>query len=258
MNEYIDESEPVDQPPEPVPMAQQLDDEEILYRYRIEKELMSIVSSGDRQRLKGFLKQRADARDFYSRMPENPMRIEKNLTIIINTILRLSAEKGGLAPGELHRLSETYALEIEKCRDRGELAGLRIRMIYNYCDAVYHITGGSRSAEVVKSIQYINRNLGNRITLKQLGDECGRNPVYLSRLFKKECRITVSEFIRNRRVYEAKRYLSRTQESITAIALLTGFEDPNYFSRTFTRVTGISPTRYRRENSGLENEGIPG
>ncbi|MFL6577972.1 MAG: helix-turn-helix domain-containing protein [Povalibacter sp.] len=60
---------------------------------------------------------------------------------------------------------------------------------------------------------------------------------------------TPLELLNTRRLLEAKRCLLYTNMSVGVIAEYCGFEDPAYFSRFFTRATGKSPLRYRKDQS---------
>ena len=59
--------------------------------------------------------------------------------------------------------------------------------------------------------------------------------------------LSAGKFIRAIRLKQAEELLADPERSITAIALDTGFNDPDYFSRVFRQEFGISPTDYRKE-----------
>ncbi len=48
------------------------------------------------------------------------------------------------------------------------------------------------------------------------------------------------------RIELSKNHLMNSTNSIAEIAITTGFDDPNYYSRVFTKMIGISPTEFRR------------
>jgi AraC-like DNA-binding protein len=57
---------------------------------------------------------------------------------------------------------------------------------------------------------------------------------------------TYPALVRSVRLREAARYLTMSDHSITEIALLVGYDDPNYLSRQFAVEYGVSPRAYRR------------
>lgn len=72
-------------------------------------------------------------------------------------------------------------------------------------------------------------------------------PARLNAACKARAGRTATEFLHDRLVVEAKRYLIYTESSVAQVAHLTGFEDPAYFNRFFTRRVGCSPGAFRRQ-----------
>ncbi len=58
---------------------------------------------------------------------------------------------------------------------------------------------------------------------------------------------TASELLYERLIIEAKRYLIYTESNVAQVAHLTGFDDPAYFNRFFTRRAGMSPGAFRKQ-----------
>tara|TARA_B100000809_G_scaffold266153_1_gene327573 strand:+ start:1829 stop:2686 length:858 start_codon:yes stop_codon:yes gene_type:complete len=72
---------------------------------------------------------------------------------------------------------------------------------------------------------------------------------YLSRLVNEVYGKSVSEFINERVVLEAKRIIRLSSKSIKEISFELGFEDPSYFSRFFKKHVQLTPVQYRKELS---------
>ncbi|MBS0249389.1 MAG: helix-turn-helix domain-containing protein [Proteobacteria bacterium] len=70
-------------------------------------------------------------------------------------------------------------------------------------------------------------------------------PTHLSRLTREAFGCPASHMIRDRVVREARRQLVYTNTSVSNIAYALGFNDPAYFTRTFTVATGLSPSEFR-------------
>ncbi len=75
----------------------------------------------------------------------------------------------------------------------------------------------------------------------------GISPKSLTKHFLKIGARTPSDFIKDRIITEAKRYLLYSTETIKYIAFDLGFNDPAYFSRFFTKATGYSPKQFQKE-----------
>lgn len=77
-------------------------------------------------------------------------------------------------------------------------------------------------------------------------DRVNLSPGYFGELIKKETGLTAKEIITNHVIAVAKHRLTVTNDDISEIAYGLGFEYPAHFTRLFKRVTGQSPTLYRR------------
>lgn len=96
-------------------------------------------------------------------------------------------------------------------------------------------------------LYYIYNHYHEKITSEILARLCYMNESHFCRFFKKNFGKAPLSYINEYRIEKACDLLLSTTKSITEIALSTGFEDINYFSRTFKKVKGISPTQFRRE-----------
>ena len=71
---------------------------------------------------------------------------------------------------------------------------------------------------------------------------------YMSHLFSKKTGISLSNYIRDERMREVKRLLTRTEYSLQQIADRTGFSSLSYFHSTFRACCGMTPQQYRKSN----------
>jgi YesN/AraC family two-component response regulator len=100
--------------------------------------------------------------------------------------------------------------------------------------------------EVMERIQnYIQQNLSTTITPPQLAAMGHISKSYLHRLFKKHLQTTPVHYINQIRISAAQSLLLDTTYSIRDIAQSVGFEDVNYFSRVFKRLTGTTPSKFK-------------
>lgn len=101
----------------------------------------------------------------------------------------------------------------------------------------------------VKSIKsYIDLHFTEDITLDSLAEFFFINKFYISREFKKYYKITVFQYIMDKRMQLAKKLLIQTKKSIEEIAIESGFHGQNYFSRRFKMYEGISCLAYRKKH----------
>ncbi len=93
--------------------------------------------------------------------------------------------------------------------------------------------------------RYIDGALSEPLTLEILGQVACMSTCHFSRVFKQEMGVSVTYYIKLRRVEEACRLLDETGESLTRIALSVGYSY-SHFIQAFRDVTGVTPKGYRR------------
>ncbi|WP_251527504.1 helix-turn-helix domain-containing protein [Metabacillus litoralis] len=216
----------------------------IEFRYHYEKKLMNAITKGDKEEIARISKETNSVLNLSDRIPESPIRSAKNLLLVLNTLCRFAAEKGGIHPIHIHNVSEKFALLIERAPNLPHLKKLGVVMIHEYCDVVNQFSTRNYSPIVKKAVNYIELNLEESLTLKEISAIIHVNPSHLSRKFKNETKMNMIDYINQKRVEEAKLYLQRGNSSITEIAFMVGFNDLNYFSRVFKKFTSLTPSQY--------------
>ena len=109
------------------------------------------------------------------------------------------------------------------------------------------VGGQMRSKEVVRAADYILSHYAEDISLEDVAQMVGKSRNYFSSIFKKEMGLSFVDFITQVRVQEAKRMLQTTNDMTYEIAERVGFGDYKYFSKVFKRITGHSPSHYRKQ-----------
>ena len=94
--------------------------------------------------------------------------------------------------------------------------------------------------------KYIDEHISESLTREELGKAFYLNPDYLARIFKNEEGVSLTAYIRNRRIKIAQRLLKETNRTIDDISQAVGYSYNTYFFNIFKDVTGISPLQYRK------------
>nr|WP_070990032.1 response regulator transcription factor [Halofilum ochraceum] len=94
-------------------------------------------------------------------------------------------------------------------------------------------------------LAHIDRNLHNKILQREVAAISGLSPFQFSRSFKRHFEMTFQEYVLRRRINEAMRLLHHPGVSISDVCYNVGFRDPSYFTRTFHRYVGSTPSAYR-------------
>ncbi|WP_026657654.1 response regulator transcription factor [Butyrivibrio sp. AC2005] len=103
---------------------------------------------------------------------------------------------------------------------------------------------------IEKAEEYIEKHLSEKIYVENLAKIAYMNEQYFMRVFKKRTQKSVTEYITDKRMQLAAQLLRDTDKSISFIADAVGITDDAYFSRSFKKHSGISPTEYRNRFSG--------
>jgi AraC family transcriptional regulator len=93
--------------------------------------------------------------------------------------------------------------------------------------------------------EMLHERFSERLTLSHIAESVGVHPAYLAWAFRRHHRCSVGEYVRRLRIEFACRELSRTAAPLVDIALTAGFAHQAHFSRTFKRLTGLTPAQYR-------------
>ena len=103
-------------------------------------------------------------------------------------------------------------------------------------------------------MNFIGDNLDRALTVDSIAQHVQLSKTQLSALFKDYTGSTLISWREERRVARATQLLAQTTLQIQEIAQQVGYEDPLYFSRTFSKLVGCSPRRYRQVRSHRANE----
>lgn len=88
------------------------------------------------------------------------------------------------------------------------------------------------------------------LSLESVADRCGVNPAYLSSRFREATGTNFMHFLTNLRLDHACRLLNDRNLTVKEISYMTGYRDPNYFSRLFRARLKLSPSEYRNQKRG--------
>lgn len=95
------------------------------------------------------------------------------------------------------------------------------------------------------SIAYINKHIRDSITVEDIANHIGYSKFYFCRRFKEITGHTVATYINMQKIKYAQRMLQETDGNINEIAFRCGFKSVAYFSTTFKKYTGISPSQVK-------------
>jgi len=101
--------------------------------------------------------------------------------------------------------------------------------------------------KIQQAVRYVNDNYRTDIRLDAVAGEAGMSASHFSRIFRKVMGLSYQGYLNSCRITKAKNLLRTSPWSITEIATSIGFADSTGFGRIFKKLTGQTPSAYRRQ-----------
>ncbi|SCB71501.1 helix-turn-helix domain-containing protein [Bacillus mycoides] len=222
----------------------------IHHDFATEKKFFKWIGNGDKKEmLKHYCA--LDQSTFGILSLTSEVRNRKYFSISMITLACRYAIEGGLPSEIAYALSDLYIQSLDKLNNLKDINRLLEEVLCAYADYVNEYRTKKYSQTILACQNYITRNLYQEISLKDLADHIHMHPNYLSTLFKKEVGISLSIYIQQEKIEEAKRLLALTAHSLTDIYSLLNFADQSYFTRVFKKNTGYTPKLFRQKHSIL-------
>ncbi|EFM10644.1 two component transcriptional regulator, AraC family [Paenibacillus curdlanolyticus YK9] len=96
-----------------------------------------------------------------------------------------------------------------------------------------------------RAIAYILERFTEELSLEDVAEYVHLNPFYFSKVFKQHVGENFIDYLTGLRIDKAKRLIEDKQLILKEVCYQVGYKDPNYFSRVFKKVTGVTPSEYR-------------
>lgn len=102
---------------------------------------------------------------------------------------------------------------------------------------------------IIRVLEYIRTHYAEPISTRSIAQEFGYNPVYLERLFQKSMGNSITGYINQTRIDASRNLLLNSIRSLDSISATCGFSDTKYYMRVFKKLTGMTPTQYKKSLS---------
>lgn len=235
--------------------------QEIHGTYQFENTLLSFIRDGEVDKLRDFLLQAARTTDFREgTLADTPLRQAKNLFLgLVVMVGKIGAIGGGMDVEETYRLIDLYNQECEKAPSVDAVKLLQYNMVLDFTERVAQCRMPQNiardisrdvSREIFSCMQFIQNHTNFSIGIDDVAKHIGRSRTWLTKNFRQECGITVTEFITQSKVRDAKRLLRYSDKSLGEISNYLCFSSQAYFQTVFKRGAGITPKEYRQRHAG--------
>ena len=216
--------------------------------YLTENLLMDMVATGDIVSLNEWLKKPTTVQPIA--YAADPVRQQKNTIISTITLASRNAIKGGLEYTEAIKLANDFICKAELLQTPEEILNLQYHVIKTFTEKVSLLKYGKVESKLLMDVaNYIQQNLSSSITVEDIAKSLYLSRPYLSKKFKNDTGISVTEFIHRQKIEEAKRLLKYTDKSLLSISIYLSFSSQSHFTNMFKKMTGQLPKDYREQFS---------
>lgn len=215
----------------------------------LERNILSFVKYGQLNELNDFLNKHILITDYKLDITDSNARIqmERNYILGANMLISHAAMEGGLDYALGMQMSSEYIDLIQSARTETDLSSLFVQLSRDYTRRVAQLQKLASNSPLIRQInRYIHSHLYEKITPTSIACELNRNCTYLCTCFKKETGKTISNYIQECKIDEAKRLLEFSSLSVIEISELLCFTNASYFCKIFKKWSGVSPAQFRR------------
>jgi AraC family transcriptional regulator len=118
---------------------------------------------------------------------------------------------------------------------------------YSAASAIFeNSTGGLAPSVLRRSIEFIQTHLAGNLRLSDLAREAKISTSHLIRSFRQSTGKTPYQYLLHQRIERARSLMRDHRTPLTEVALASGFADQHHLARVFRRITGVTPSSYRR------------
>lgn len=184
------------------------------------------------------------------RMAQDGLRQVRNMGICTAALSSRAAIRGGLNPQDAFLASDLYIQKLELVTDPAAIERLIQEMMIAYAQRVERLRGPQAGQDRFFRLcaQYVSQNIFTTIRAEQMARELGYTRAYLCTRFKQETGISLTRYVQQEKVAEAKHLLRFTDQELGDIAALLDFSSQSHFQTVFKQVTGETPMAYRRSS----------
>lgn len=154
---------------------------------------------------------------------------------------------------ELNASRAPIRYEMLNCYDRiakaesiDEMSAYVRNVVYDMINGIQQADASRLSDLMLRVQEYLREHIYEDVSLVTVAHVFFISPIYLSRRFKKECRMLYVDYMASLKMETARKLLEDPELKIYEVANKLGYKDVRYFSQVFREKWGVSPSEYRR------------
>lgn len=211
------------------------------YFYTKEKELLAKVRLGNVSEVKGLLN---DLLGYVLFSQGGNLEAVRIRAIELTTLLSRVAIDGGAETDSVYQINNKLLPDLYRQQDLDELCLLLQEVAEHFMAAMFY-EKDKGNPYVRKALRYIADHYSEHLTISQVSEDVQLSSGYFSTLFSQVVGMSFREYLCNVRIEASKQLLLSTDYSLADIAVAVGFPDQSYYCKTFKRITGLTPGKFR-------------
>lgn len=172
--------------------------------------------------------------------------------VTFTTLCVRAAIEGGLTPEMAYTCGDAYIQSLMNCKNLAEVGNINHTMYEDFIQRVHSTrNNASLSPAVQTCVDYIQLHTEEKLTISGLAQRTGYTEYYLSRKFKRETGVSISNYIKFAKIERAKALLTGTSEGIAEISDRLKFSSRTHFANAFSEVAGCPPSEFRKRHQKI-------
>lgn len=211
---------------------------------REEPALFSAIRAGDRGQAREILNRVLVAIHHHA---GSRLELVKSFFLeLVVSMCQTAVESGG-DPEQLLGTNFASMSELSRISTEEQLSGWLVATLEHLMDTIHSTRRRDATTQLFDAIAYMERHCCERIGRDDVAQAAGLSGSHFSTLIRRESGSTFTDLLNRMRVDRAAELLSRTDRTLSLIALATGFADQSYFTKVFKRYRKVAPLQYRKQ-----------
>ena len=183
----------------------------------------------------------------FGTLSDDPLRNLRYHLIITVAFITRYCMAGGLDAETAFNLSDLYIRRIDRCTAPEQIHALHRELVEAYADRMLALRNRPAfSRPILRCVEHIHTHLHGPIPVDELCSVSQLRRAHLSRLFRREVGMPITQYITAKRLEAAAELLEFTDQPVSGVANVLAFSSQSHFISVFRRHFGMTPGEYRR------------
>ena len=220
------------------------------YPLELESALLHSISSSDKKTAQKLLNDLLGY-IFFSSAGDFGSIKARSLELMI--LMSRSAISGGADPAGILNFNQYCTEKILQAETVEGLCIDLVELTNGFMNSTFELHDAKHTEMIRKAITYIRQHSTEKLSLADVAEQVFLSPTYFSKIFNQEIGCSFTHYLNTLRIEQSKVLLIEGKLNMAEISAAVGFSDKEYFSRTFKKIVGCSPIKFKK-TKGIANQ----